>query len=150
MEGAEQSPDAATVSHSITISAPADEVWHVVRDVGAIGAWLPGVESSRLEGDSRIIEYSGGGQAREQILDIDEARRTYTYRLLAGRLPITWYEAGFSVEELETGAAVHWTGTFVPGNPADARGIAETLHQFFESSLDALGRKFAHTDVEET
>lgn len=63
------------------IAAPAGQVWDAVRDVGALHTRLvPGfVTDTRLEGDARIVTFGNGMVAREQLVDIDEARRRFAY-----------------------------------------------------------------------
>jgi len=57
-----------TIFHTITINAPADEVWAVIGDFGGIQRWAPGTESSRLvlhdrneTGAIRLLRRRGDG-----------------------------------------------------------------------------------------
>ena len=63
------------------IEAPADQVWDVIRDVGALHTRLvPGfVTDTRLEDDARIVTFGNGMVARERLVDLDDGRRRLAY-----------------------------------------------------------------------
>ena len=71
------------IFHTITINAPADEVWAMIGDFGGIQRWAPGTESSRLilrdrneTGAIRLLRRRGDGtQVTEKLLDYDPANR---------------------------------------------------------------------------
>jgi len=48
-----------SATNEIDIDRPADDVWKVVRDFGGLAAWMPGIDSCRVEGDDRILEMMG-------------------------------------------------------------------------------------------
>ena len=76
-----------TIFHSITIDAPADQVWALAGDFGGIERWAPGTESSRLilharneTGAIRLLRRRGDGtQVTEKLLDYDPANRPWIF-----------------------------------------------------------------------
>lgn len=67
----------ASIRREFTIRARPEQVWDALRDVGNIHRRLvPGfVTDCRLEGDSRRVTFANGMQAREMIVDVDDAAR---------------------------------------------------------------------------
>ena len=68
----------ATVRTSLDTSASAEEVWTVIRDIGAVHTRLaPGfVTDTKLEPGARVVTFINGMVIREPIVTIDdEARR---------------------------------------------------------------------------
>ena len=65
----------ASVHREALINAPAAQVWAALQDVGALHTRLvPGfVTSCRLEGEARLVGFANGMQAKELIVDINEA-----------------------------------------------------------------------------
>lgn len=77
----------ASVQKEILVDAPADMVWNAVRDVGEVHRRMaPGfVTHDVLEGDVRTVTFASGTTVREQIVDIDDDLRRYSYRLVDGK-----------------------------------------------------------------
>ena len=68
----------ATVRTSLDTAASADDVWSVIRDIGAVHTRLaPGfVTDTKLEPGARVVTFVNGMVIREPIVTIDdEARR---------------------------------------------------------------------------
>ena len=62
-----------------TIDKPADEVWETIREFAGLN-WYPGIESSRQEGDLRVLKAEGFDlEIRERLVHHDDDQRTYTY-----------------------------------------------------------------------
>ena len=105
----------ASIHKDIIIDANPDDVWDAVRDFGAVHTRLaPGfVVDARLDGDARIVTFSNGNVAREQLVDCDEARRRLVYAIANER--VTHYSA--SVQVLADGATrsrLIWTVDVLP------------------------------------
>ncbi len=73
----------ASIRLEIPLEAPAAQVWARLRDVGAASALFPGVlVASRLEGESRIVQFANGMTVRELIVDVDEASQRVAYAVV--------------------------------------------------------------------
>jgi carbon monoxide dehydrogenase subunit G len=70
----------ASVTEEIAISAPAEFVWAMIRDFGAVQQLVPGfLVDCRLDGDARIVTFANGRVARELLVDIDDKARRLVY-----------------------------------------------------------------------
>jgi carbon monoxide dehydrogenase subunit G len=67
--------------HELGVDRPADEVWAVVSDFGGLDAWMPGIESCELEGDTRKLS-AMGMEITEQLRTKDDATRTLAYSVV--------------------------------------------------------------------
>lgn len=78
----------ASIHKDIPIDAPADHVWDALRDFGALHTRLvPGfVTDTRLQSDVRIVSFANGTEARETLVDCDDARRRLVYAVSSERL----------------------------------------------------------------
>ena len=66
----------------IVIDQPADVVWARIRDFEDV-SWIPRTETSRLEGDRRIVRMQGHtSDVVQQLLHHDDENRVYSYRLV--------------------------------------------------------------------
>ncbi len=74
-----------TVRRHVRIRRPADEVWALVGDPARVQEWFPGIESSTVDGDSRVIVTGSGLPMPEEIVTTDDVLRRFQYRL---QLPI--------------------------------------------------------------
>ncbi|WP_435083516.1 SRPBCC family protein [Gordonia hongkongensis] len=63
----------------------AGDVWSWIGDTGAVAAWIPAIDASRMDGDVRHVVFTDGAPARERIVAFDEEARTYSYEYIDGR-----------------------------------------------------------------
>ena len=77
----------ASIRKEIALAARAEDVWAVLRDVGAVHRCLaPGfVVDTQLDGDARIVTFANGMVAREQLVAIDDETRRVAYAAVGGR-----------------------------------------------------------------
>jgi carbon monoxide dehydrogenase subunit G len=77
----------ASIRKEIALAARAEDVWAVLRDVGAVHRRLaPGfVINTQLDGDARIVTFANGMVAREQLVAIDDETRRVAYAAVGGR-----------------------------------------------------------------
>jgi carbon monoxide dehydrogenase subunit G len=115
---------------AIDIDAPVDQVWKVAGDFGGIGAWMPGVESCRVEGDDRIIGLMGMS-ITERLVARDDAGRSLTYTIAEGA-PVESHEAVITVTP--TGEASHVTWV-VEAKPDE---MADLMVGLYQQALEAL------------
>jgi hypothetical protein len=105
----------ASIHKDILIDASPNDVWDAVRDFGAAHTRLaPGfVVDARLDGDTRIVTFSNGNVAREQLVDCDEARRRLVYAIANER--VTHYSASVQVlADGETRSRLIWIVDVLP------------------------------------
>jgi len=115
------------------IGATPDEVWAMVGDFGAVGDFLPGIESFRLEGDERVIGMFGM-EIRERLVERDEEGRSITYSVVDG-VPVERHRATISVTPTADGSLVTWSFDVAPDEMAPI---------FADTYRNALGALRAH------
>lgn len=157
--------DAAELSifHSITIDAPADEVWAVAGDFGGIQRWAPGAESSRLilhdrneTGAIRLLRRRGDGtQVTEKLLDYDPANRRMVYTYVDGVVRAADYYSELMVKDAGEGrSVVEWRGRFKrlaywtddPPAGQDDKSALDFLNGAYKSGLDNLKKMLEAPD----
>ena len=89
----------ASIRKEILIEARPENVWAVVRDVGAVHQRLvPGVlVDARLDGDARVVTFASGAVARELLVDVDDEARRFAYAVVEGPLRATHHNASMQV-----------------------------------------------------
>lgn len=115
----------ATIRKEIsTRSMSGEEVWAIVRDIGALHTKLvPGfVVDTRLEPGARVVTFFNGMVVREPIVTIDDAAKRLVWTTQDG--PASHYNASAQVFADGDGAKVVWTADFLPD---DAATIIEPL-----------------------
>jgi len=136
------------VSSKTTIHVPADVVWQVIGDFGAVGQYLVGVVDCTVVGEGvgaqRTLTSADGTDAIVERLEaLDEITHRLSYALLTDT-PFRNCLTTMLVRELGQGRAeVEWSATFeADGLPADeARDMLEgalaanclALKQFMEA-----------------
>src|SRR5260221_3111910 len=109
------------IFHTITIDAPAEQVWAMAGDFGGIQRWAPGTESSRLilhdrneTGAIRLLRRRGDGtQVTEKLLDYDPANRRMVYTYVDGVVRAADYYSELMVKDAGNGRSVlEWRGRF--------------------------------------
>jgi len=113
----------ASIRKEIALAARAEDVWAVLRDVGAVHRRLaPGfVTDTRLDGDARIVTFANGMVARELIVDVDEKARRVAYASVGGRL--THHNASMQVfAEGDARCRLVWITDLLPHDMAGPIG----------------------------
>jgi hypothetical protein len=131
----------ATIRKEIHTTAPADHVWDVIRDIGAIHKRLaPGyVTDTRLEegGAARIVTFANGVVARELIVTLDDDSRRLAYAVVGGMA--THHNASFQVFPNPTGGGTTlvWITDLLPNTIAPAfTGMIEGGAAVIQCTLD--------------
>jgi len=112
----------------ITINAPAEKVWAVIKDFGDM-SWLPAVKSTSIEGGNtkgakRVLTLKDGGTITEELKKYDDKKMSYAYKITelstAGTinhsgqeekipvLPVTDYSASIDLESNGPSTVVSW------------------------------------------
>jgi carbon monoxide dehydrogenase subunit G len=116
----------------ITINAPADKVWAIIKNFGDM-SWLPTVGNTSAEGGdkkgaTRVLTLKDGGTIKEELKKYDEAKMSYAYKIIemstaktithAGveekvpALPVDNYSASIEVEAKGDTSVVSWTAGY--------------------------------------
>jgi hypothetical protein len=72
-----------SVRRQVRIARPADEVWGLIGDPARIQEWFPGIVSSTVEGNTRVITTGAGIPMPEEIVTRDQLQRRFQYRITA-------------------------------------------------------------------
>jgi carbon monoxide dehydrogenase subunit G len=120
----------ATGTAELTMSATPDAVWAVVRDYHGLAAWMPGIETSRAEGDDRVLGMMGM-EIRERLVDLDEDARSIRYSIVDGA-PVEQHQATITVHDGGDGSRVTWE---VEASPDEMAGLMQGVYQ---QALEAL------------
>jgi carbon monoxide dehydrogenase subunit G len=110
----------ASIRKEIVIDAPADKIWDVVRDVGAVHRRMaPGfVVDTRLEEGARVVTFANGLVARELIVDVDDAARRLVWAVV-GSPRLTHHNASMQVfADGEHRSRVVWIADVLPNEIA--------------------------------
>jgi uncharacterized protein YndB with AHSA1/START domain len=73
-----------SVRREVRISRPADEIWSIVGDPARVQEWFTGIESSTVDGNSRVVVTGSGLPMPEEIVTNDSILRRFQYRITAG------------------------------------------------------------------
>jgi len=121
-----------SATNEIDIDRPAEEVWKLVRDFGGLAAWMPGIDSCRVEGDDRILEMMGM-ELTEKLIRLDDDARTLVYGIAKSPMPIEHHEATIAVTPVDDQSShVTYTVEVSPDSMTDAMSGA------YASALKAL------------
>lgn len=127
------------IEATIDLAVDADTAWKTVGDPGGLADWLPAIESARMEGDTRFVEFADGmGSGREQILAHDDAGRTLRYAYLEGPIPLQDYTATMTVLPTADGSRFVWSASFNAGSTEEADALGEMVLGLFRGGQENL------------
>jgi mxaD protein len=141
------------VTKTITINAPADKVWHTVKDFDALNTWHPAVDKVEIVegkhnkvGAVRLLTLKGGGTIKERLLRFNPAKHSFAYEIVEGVLPVSDYRSRLVVNPAgDNASTVVWSGRFkrknVGANPADNENdktAVDTISGVYQGGLDNL------------
>lgn len=139
------------VHTSTIVGAPADEVWALLRDFGAIGDWHPALPPCRIEdgpadrvGCTRIFPLAG--DHREKLVSLDDSGRTIAFSFADGAagLAVRNYLSAMTVRPVTTGnqAYVEWCSRFDCDEPDEDKVISQISDSVLVPGLEALKQRF--------
>ncbi|MEX6505725.1 SRPBCC family protein [Jiella sp. M17.18] len=136
---------ALDVASSVKTDAKPAAVWQTIGSFCDISKWHPAVEKcveSDANGAKRrtLTLAGGGGTLVEEQVSRDDAKMTYTYKIVEGPLPVENYQSTISVTPAGDGSDISWTGTF------DAKGASDddakkVIRGIYESGLQSIAAK---------
>ena len=113
----------ASIHQEVLLDADPASVWDAVRDVGAVHTRVaPGfLTGCRMEDAplARVVSFANGMEARELIVDVDDARRRLVWSVVGGRMS----HHNASMQVLADGAdrsRVVWIADLLPSELAPA------------------------------
>ena len=112
----------AKINMKTNLNVAADEVWKLIGGFNTLPDWHPAIEKSELEeeGSMRRLSLTGCGTIVENLEQLDDSERVYTYSIIDSPLPVSNYTATIRVKEDGEGkTTVEWSSEF------EAKGAAE-------------------------
>ncbi|WP_327085706.1 SRPBCC family protein [Nonomuraea sp. NBC_01738] len=139
------------LSMNMTVNAPPEKVWALLRDFNGLGGWHPAMPHSVIE-DGRDAEEVGavrrfanpdGSVIRERLTGFSDAERRYSYALEESALPVRDLTGVLAVAPADTGGAViAWSLSFTC-RPADERHLEDFLRNvIFGTGMVVLEARF--------
>ncbi len=133
------------IEAAVDLRVDPDTAWKVVGDPGGLAAWLPAIESARMEDDLRFVEFADGmGTGRERILARDDAARTYSYAYLEGAIPLQDYTAQMAVEPTAQGSRFVWSASFNAATSDEADALGTLILGMFSAAQQRLKEQLEH------
>jgi hypothetical protein len=132
-----------TATRSVELAASPGAVWSLIGQFNLL--WHPHVTDAHLIGTGigqlRRLETSDGRAIIERLDDVDDAKRSYRYSLVAG-VPATHYIGTIDVRPHGSGCIAEWRVDFMGDGQPDivVRGMVEGL---LASGLGSLPARFA-------
>lgn len=125
----------------VNSSMPADAVWKKIGDFCGIKSWIPAVSDCVIspDGKQRTVSLKGGGEVVERLDNWDEAKRSYTYSIVSGPLPVSDYRSTLSVLPDGKGSALHWHSTYQAKGTSDAEAQKLIDGIYRDSAKNLLG-----------
>ena len=106
----------------ITLEALPQKVWDAIKDFDSIHTWHPAAQSTvMLVGENgkplavREFQITDGGFVISELLEYDEAKRWFKYRIIKSSLPIRGYVGEMQVVPTDDGGSeVLWSALSAP------------------------------------
>lgn len=132
----------ASVQTSITIDAPAKDVWETVRAFGNIDHYTPPVTRAESDGDgvgmTRVLTLQDGVQVTERLEALDDEERALSYVIVEAPLPVKDYVSTMAVRSAGEGRCeVTWECTFAPDGVSEEE-VKPDLEALYAAGLQGL------------
>jgi hypothetical protein len=127
----------ASIHKEVRIAADAADAWAAVRDFGAVHERVaPGfLTGCRMEdgGGVRVVSFANGMQARERLIDLDDAARRLVWSVVDGRP--THHNASMQIfADGDAQCRAVWIADLLPHE------LAEPIAAMIEQGLAAMKR----------
>ena len=136
---------------SRVINAPADNVWPIIRNFAAMGAWHGDISKMHMLKKHRSDKvsgvrdfYFGAGHLNEELLHMNDVERSFSYRITKSQLPWINYVSGprlWPVTKDNTTFAV-WTGDWDASAQDDLTLMPNTEMNVYQRGFAELERNF--------
>ncbi len=129
------------------INAPADEVWKVISDFGALNTFVEAVVKCTTDGSEagaiRTLTLQDGGEVKERLLSLDNKKRILKYTISESPMPIENYEGKMEVKNLsDTKSEFIWSSTFEAAEGTE-QDMKKALSGLYSLGVEGLKKKFA-------
>lgn len=135
----------AKVNVTTDLPVSADTVWKTIGNFNAMARWHPAVAKSEEKHEKgttlRTLTLRGGGSIVERLESKDDGRRSYSYSILDGPLPVKRYHAELSVREKGAGCAVEWSSEFEPADVPESEAV-KAIRGVYEAGFANLRKMF--------
>lgn len=126
------------------LNVPVDVVWEAVRTIGRLDVWFPIIETCKVEGvgvgASRYMTLAGGGEIKDTIEEIDDARMKLTYLRPLSPFPVSYYKGTVEVfRSFDALGVLVWTIDF-ESTAEDAASVAEVVRSAISDGIDGMER----------
>jgi Polyketide cyclase / dehydrase and lipid transport len=121
----------------LEVSAPAERAWEVIGDLALMGG-LAGATEVEVEGMKRVCTFPNGAVQHERISDYSPDRRSYSYAIEDGPLPVRNNHGGFAVERAGAGSAIVWEAEFEPIDSSQEQAMSEMWEGAMDHVLAAI------------
>lgn len=138
---------------SDVIDAPPDAVWGVVRDFAGMGGWHDDITEMRMLDGRRSDEVGatrdflfGEGRLHEELVQLCDLTRSFTYRITRSPMPWLGYVAGARLHHVVDGDRTFavWTADWTAAPHDDLALIPNVSENVFQKAFDTLNaRHFA-------
>jgi carbon monoxide dehydrogenase subunit G len=128
------------IDREIAIERPPADVWAVLGNLTDM-SWVPGVASAQLDGMRRICTLEGGGEIHEELADVSEERRSYSYAQPVHPLGFKRSAGTIAVEAHGSGSRVVWAAELEFAEPAQEAQFLPMLEQGYGAALKQLKAK---------
>src|SRR5208282_1242832 len=133
---------AFALESSVTVASTLspDALWKKVGDFCGIAAWHPAIAGCKLTdgGKRRILTLKdGGGSIVERLTKHDDARHSYSYKIISSPLPVADYHSTISVTSAKDGSDFHWSGKYL-AKGTSAADAKKTIDGIYQAGADAI------------
>lgn len=129
------------VLRSRQLPVSADRAWALIGQPSSISQWHPAITESPVEGSKRSCTLADGARIEEEIREHDDQKRSYTYVITGGPLPVKDYASTLQVKAVgEEACLVEWAASFEALAPANE--VEAMVGGVYDAGLDAVARAF--------
>jgi Polyketide cyclase / dehydrase and lipid transport len=142
----------AKVYVSSVLSAPATQVWEIIRDFNGLPHWTPFVADSRIEqnhpadkiGCIRNFTLKDGGRIRERLLALSDFDFSQTYCILESPMGVENYTATLRLIPVTDGnrCFAEWSAEFDCPPAREAELVGHIGRNVFLAAFRALQQRF--------
>ncbi len=141
------------VKKSVKINASANAVWEKMENFGDLGAWHPAVAKTEIVqgednkvGAERELTLQDGGQIHEKLTAYNDKKKTMSYVIVDGVLPVRDYSAVLTVKSAGKNKSIAtWSANFKRKDPSatpaagqDDKAAKDTISGVFDGGLANL------------
>ncbi len=132
---------AIDIAERVDVAVSVDQAWGAIAEFCSIKDWHPVVaECEQFEKDGvtmRRLVTGDGGEILEELNEMNDAGRSYTYSIIDSPLPVADYVSTMTVTGNGDGATIEWSSNFNANGAGDDEAI-EVMTGIYRAGLDEL------------